>query len=320
MSEFFEKGVNWLQGEGFVTNKEIAVKAALQEFHRMGIEEAKAAALQEYGIQKGKEILDSFYKDSREKTDAKIWALKQAGYDTTAVEMEVAKRRQAIEERKKQKQAQQEAKTTQRVEVKDAKIFDSIVNFSINIFKRILNVVGMSSEKQYMERVYEIAEIVVNEKDVQPNYTNEYGTKGTWCNKALDRMLSRLGIEHIMILNANPKTGKPDIGWTSANDMAKNLDKAAKEGKGVKLLTNGEEAQKYANKGYAVVAAWYNNNGSGHVALVIPNTKKYDDSFGPKIAQAGSHNYGPYDNKYIVDGFGWDRWKKGKIKLYVFIK
>ena len=70
VSEIFEKGTNWLQGEGFVTNKEIAVKAALQEFHRMGIEEAKAAALQEYGIQKGKKILDSFYTDSREKTDA----------------------------------------------------------------------------------------------------------------------------------------------------------------------------------------------------------------------------------------------------------
>ena len=120
VSEIFEKGTNWLQGEGFVTNKEIAVKAALQEFHRMGIEEAKAAALQEYGIQKGKEILDSFYTDSKEKTDAKIWALKQAGYDTTAIEMEVAKRRQALEEKKKQKQAQQEAKTAQRVEVKEA--------------------------------------------------------------------------------------------------------------------------------------------------------------------------------------------------------
>ncbi len=138
VSEFFEKGVNWLQGEGFATNKEIAVKAALEEFHMMGIEEAKAAALQEYGIQKGKEILDSFYTDSREKTDAKIWVLKQAGYDTTAVEMEVAKRRQAMEERKQKEIKQNGTQQGEEVVIHEAG-FSKVLTKVLNLFKGITN-------------------------------------------------------------------------------------------------------------------------------------------------------------------------------------
>jgi len=149
VSEIFEKGTNWLQGEGFVTNKEIAVKAALQEFHRMGIEEAKAAALQEYGIQKGKKILDSFYTDSREKTDAKIWALKQAGYDTTAVEMEVAKRRQAMEERKKEQSIEQSKKTIAKEEVNEAS-FHFGININ-NVVKTIKGILGLSNG--YYEKI-----------------------------------------------------------------------------------------------------------------------------------------------------------------------
>ena len=96
--ELIERGINWLQGQGFRTGLEIATQAALQELHRMGVEEATKAAVAEFGKQQMQDVLDKFYKDSRETTDAKINALKQAGYDTTQLEAEVQKRRQAIEE------------------------------------------------------------------------------------------------------------------------------------------------------------------------------------------------------------------------------
>jgi hypothetical protein len=100
VSELFEKGKNWVQGEGFNSNKEIAVDAALAAFHEMGVQEAIQSALQEFGTQQAQEVLKSFYNDSKEVTEAKVWALKEAGYDTTKLEAAIAKRRQAIEEGK----------------------------------------------------------------------------------------------------------------------------------------------------------------------------------------------------------------------------
>jgi len=32
-------------------------------------------------------------------------------------------------------------------------------------------------------------------------------------------------------------------------------------------------AQSYANQGYFTVAGWYNNNGSGHVVVIVPGTE-----------------------------------------------
>jgi len=66
----------------------------------MGVKEAIQSALQEFGTQQAQEVLKSFYNDSKEVTEAKVWVLKQAGYDTTKLEAAIAKRRQAIEETK----------------------------------------------------------------------------------------------------------------------------------------------------------------------------------------------------------------------------
>ena len=119
--ELIERGINWLQGQGFRTGLEIATQAALQELHRMGVEEATKAAVAEFGKQQMQDVLDKFYKDSRETTDAKIYALKQAGYDTTQLEAEVQKRRQAIEEAKKE---QLDKKNIEVVQIKEAGIFE----------------------------------------------------------------------------------------------------------------------------------------------------------------------------------------------------
>ena len=319
VSELFERGVNWVQGEGFNSNKEIAVDAALAAFHEMGVQEAIQSALQEFGTQQAQEVLKSFYNDSKEVTEAKVWALKQAGYDTTKLEAAIAKRRQAIEEKTLATKEQDiKQRNTESVPVKEVGLFTSFVNIAKQAFDKIKSFNDSDTKKQYLQKVYDVAEDVVNDADVRPYYTNEYGVTGTWCNKGLDRMLDRLGVRHDTMLSNNPGTGKPDIEWTKANDMAKNLDEAArKANNGVVLIESGKAAQEFANKGYAVVAAWYNPKGSGHVALVIPDAGQYNETFGPKIAQAGAENFGPKDNKYIVDGFGNERWNGGLIKFYM---
>ncbi|HOM87771.1 MAG TPA: hypothetical protein PLH80_06390 [Spirochaetota bacterium] len=114
VSEFFEKGINWVQGEGFYSNKEIADNAAFAAFHKMAVKEAFQKRAQE--------ILDSFYKDSREVTDAKKQALKEAGYDTTQLEAEIARRRQALEEKKALTQHKEQKKNV--VEIKETDYYD----------------------------------------------------------------------------------------------------------------------------------------------------------------------------------------------------
>ena len=53
------------------------------------------------------------------------------------------------------------------------------------------------------------------------------------------------------------------------------------------------------------------------MALVIPDGNTYKSNLGPKIAQAGKENFGPKNNKYIVHGFGDERWNGGLIKFYM---
>ena len=59
------------------------------------------------------------------------------------------------------------------------------------------------------------------------------------------------------------------------------------------------EAQKMANSGHAVVASWKNTHGvHGHVAIVRPGEA---GAGGPRIAQAGGHNY---NDASVRQGFG----------------
>ena len=125
--ELLERGINWIQGKGFRTGLEIATQAALQALHRMGVEEATNAAVAEFGRQQMQGVLNSFYKDSRETTDAKINALKQAGYDTTELEAEIQKRRQAIEEAKRLKAEQLDKTNIEEVQVKEAGIVSNLL-------------------------------------------------------------------------------------------------------------------------------------------------------------------------------------------------
>jgi len=56
-----------------------------------------------------------------------------------------------------------------------------------------------------------------------------------------------------------------------------------------------EKAQEYANKGFAVIAAWNNpiQKKPGHIALVMPKEISYEKirESGPVVVMAGTHNY-----------------------------
>jgi hypothetical protein len=76
---------------------------------------------------------------------------------------------------------------------------------------------------------------------------------------------------------------------------------------------SASEAQKRANSGYPTVAVWKNTSGgSGHIAVVRPETSKYtySDSKGPVIAQAGGTNYSITN---VSTGFG-----KSKMNSIVY--
>ena len=69
---------------------------------------------------------------------------------------------------------------------------------------------------------------------------------------------------------------------------------------GWKVLADAEEAQKYANLGRLVIGSWENTKpgargggqpGAGHVIVIRPNENGYNKTLGPRITQAGGHNY-----------------------------
>ena len=67
-------------------------------------------------------------------------------------------------------------------------------------------------------------------------------------------------------------------------------------------MTAGD-AQQAANAGRPAVATWKNPNParSGHIAMVRPGAPDVPPERGPRIAQAGRHNFESAD---AVEGFG----------------
>ena len=116
---------------------------------------------------------------------------------------------------------------------------------------------------------------VINRKDVQPGYPDANGnTKVTWCNRGANYIATELGFDMAPFLE--PK----GINWTNANQMYKNALKNAEE-------ISGLEAQVRANKGEVILAACFNPNGSGHVAIVCPDDNAYIVMSGPLVGETG---------------------------------
>ncbi len=185
----------------------------------------------------------------------------------------------------------------------------------------------VARDQDYLARIGDVTSDVINDTDVIKGYD---GTNNTWCNRALDRMLAELGVDHDSILlpeevNYKDKNGeKSSLQYTRANDMADLASEAAKDPtSGVKEVT-AAEAQALANGGAAVIVTYRNYNDSnndgisdsGHVALVVPDNDPYNSGKGPQIAQAGSKNFDSKDEAYVSDGFK-TPWKNGEVNFYV---
>ena len=135
----------------------------------------------------------------------------------------------------------------------------------------------------------------IQKEDVQPGYPTwseihkshlpkKPGVgKGTWCNRAAIRILERLGYNVDMVLDVNPYSGEPDLGYTSANGIVRN---ALKERKIWRVPESF--AQWLANLGVGVLVGSLGIKGSGHVAVISPG--KMNRDLGPYIGQAGGYN------------------------------
>jgi predicted HNH restriction endonuclease len=117
---------------------------------------------------------------------------------------------------------------------------------------------------------------VITRKDVQPGYPDANGnTNVTWCNRGANYIATELGFDMTPFLEPR------GIDWTNANMMYQNALNRAKE-------VYGKEAQEIANNGGLVLAACFNSNGPGHVAIVCPADEEYDDSLGPRVGESGA--------------------------------
>jgi len=130
--------------------------------------------------------------------------------------------------------------------------------------------------KEAAQRIIDKINEVIVRKDVQPGYPNANGnTKTTWCNRGANYIATELGFDMAPFLEPR------GINWTNANAMYMNALNRAIE-------IYGKNAQECANDGELVLAACYNPNGSGHVAIVCPSDEEYDDALGPLVGESGA--------------------------------
>jgi hypothetical protein len=113
----------------------------------------------------------------------------------------------------------------------------------------------------------------------------------TWCQAYANSTMTAMGASTAAVLTDSPRTGKPDIDYTDANQMATNAHKAAADPEsGGKQLT-GEQAQERANAGAPVIAVAESSKPGvpGHAGVVAPDLGPYHADRGPTIAQTGSN-------------------------------
>jgi|GEM_PF-2814043 len=106
----------------------------------------------------------------------------------------------------------------------------------------------------------------------------------TFCNMAVNSTLKKIGIPVEKVGIAN-KEGQP----YTANVIAKNLAKSAKDKNGYWIEVKPKQAQELANDGIPVVGAQI-NRGHGHVVTVSPSEAEYDSKKGPLLNNIGVEN------------------------------
>jgi hypothetical protein len=85
-------------------------------------------------------------------------------------------------------------------------------------------------------------------------------------------------------------SGGLNIGYTNANDMARNAAAAAKDPNSGVAEVPPETAAWLAKQGEKILAVAENTNpnGHGHAGVVAPSDQPYDPTLGPMIGQTGT--------------------------------
>jgi fibronectin type III domain protein len=132
--------------------------------------------------------------------------------------------------------------------------------------------------------------------------------ENTYCNVFLDAATTALGARVPQRLASGEITANQQQDW---------------------LLTTGKQlgwqelsaadAQRAANRGSVVVATWKNPGGAGdnhgHVAVVRYDDHAFDSTKGPRIAQAGGHNF---NDGYAADRYGFTSAHLGAVRYFAY--
>ena len=128
----------------------------------------------------------------------------------------------------------------------------------------------------------------------------DHGPNATWCNQATLSLAKKMGVDTTNILEPE---GRPK--FTKVNQIGSGLAAIQAQPPFYRSwrAISGERAQKKANEGTLVIAAWVSPSGdkSGHVATVRPGNP-YTEKEGPEVANVGSENaFKPDRDAFAVD-------------------
>ena len=141
-------------------------------------------------------------------------------------------------------------------------------------------------------------------------FGNSTGSE-TWCNQATFEIVRNTSALRL----ANVLYGSGPNGYnTTANMAAENLMNAATGRDSSIMEITPQEAQKLANKGYTVVAAWKNPSGSsGHMATVRPGNT-FDELTGPMLNNIGAAR--TTGIRTTIESFSASSYANGEVHFY----
>lgn len=108
--------------------------------------------------------------------------------------------------------------------------------------------------------------------DFQPVISKDGQIEVTYCNQAMQYILSGFGYDRMNGMNANEMTGfmgAPENGWIAVGD---------------------DVAQAHASNGILVLAGWINTEGHGHICMILPGILEKSGTAGkavPKCVNIG---------------------------------
>jgi len=138
---------------------------------------------------------------------------------------------------------------------------------------------------------------IIDRLKLEANYAQAADGR-TFCNLALEAMTDALSKRWGVNAKVRAKPDATHNTWVTASGQYNWLMSGSS---GYRQLS-AAEAQRQANLGHIVVAAWKNpSGGESHVGLVRATTEPFQASRGPRIAQAGRQTF---SSDWAIRGFG----------------